>query len=68
MVENPAPGGVRLPPAVSVANVPTIFGVFSAASYASATFSPGELVTMFGSNIGPAIPATMSVVRRLRNN
>jgi uncharacterized protein (TIGR03437 family) len=60
MVENPAPGGSSAPTAVTVANVPTIFGVFSAASYASATVSPGELVTMFGSNIGPAIPATMA--------
>lgn len=63
MVENPAPGGSSAPTGVSVTNVPTIFGVFSAASYASAAFSPGELVTMFGSNIGPAIPATMSVVQ-----
>jgi uncharacterized protein (TIGR03437 family) len=60
MVDNPAPGGSSPPTAVMVANVPTIFGVFSAASYASATISPGELVTMFGSNIGPAIPATMA--------
>jgi uncharacterized protein (TIGR03437 family) len=60
MVRNPAPGGSSAPTAVKVANVPTIFGVFSAASYASATISPGELVTMFGSNIGPAIPATMA--------
>lgn len=63
IVENPAPGGSSAPTGVSVTNVPTIFGVFSAASYASAAFSPGELVTMFGSNIGPAIPATMSVVQ-----
>jgi uncharacterized protein (TIGR03437 family) len=62
MVANPAPGGSSAPTAVTVANIPTIFGVFSAASYASATISPGELVTMFGSNIGPAIPALMSVV------
>lgn len=60
MVDNPAPGGSSAPAAVTVANVPTIFGVFSAASYASATISPGELVTMFGSSIGPAIPATMA--------
>jgi uncharacterized protein (TIGR03437 family) len=59
-VENPAPGGASPPDPVTVANLPTIFGVFSAASYANATVSPGELVTMFGSNIGPAIPANMS--------
>jgi uncharacterized protein (TIGR03437 family) len=61
-VENPAPGGSSATYPVSVGNVPTIFGVFSAASYASATVSPGELVTMFGANLGPAIPATMDVV------
>jgi uncharacterized protein (TIGR03437 family) len=62
IVNNPSPGGPSAPTAVTVANVPTIFGVFSSASYANATVSPGELVTMFGSNIGPPIPATMSVV------
>ncbi len=62
VVENPAPGGSSAPVGVTVANVPTIYGVFNAASYASATFSPGELITMFGSNIGPPIPATMSVM------
>jgi len=62
LVENPSPGGSSAADPVIVANVPTIFGVFSAASYASATISPGELVTMFGSNIGPAIPASMSIV------
>jgi uncharacterized protein (TIGR03437 family) len=62
VVTNPTPGGSSAPTALAVANVPTIFGVFSAASYANATISPGELVTMFGSNIGPPIPATMSIV------
>ncbi len=62
VVENPTPGGASAAQPVTVANVPTIYGVFSAASYASATISPGELVTMFGANIGPAIPATMSIV------
>ena len=61
-VENPSPGGSSPADPVVVANVLTIFGVFSAASYASATISPGELVTLFGSNIGPAIPASMSIV------
>jgi uncharacterized protein (TIGR03437 family) len=62
VVENPSPGGASAAQPVTVANVPTIYGVFSAASYASATVSPGELVTMFGANIGPAIPATLSIV------
>jgi uncharacterized protein (TIGR03437 family) len=61
IVENPAPGGDSTATAVSVASTPTIFGVFSAASYASTAVSPGELVTIFGSNIGPATPATLTV-------
>lgn len=61
-VQNPAPGGSSAADPITVANIPTLYGVFSSASYASGTISPGELVTMFGSNIGPAIPATMSVI------
>lgn len=61
LVQNPAPGGASAPVPVPVENIPTIYGVFSAASYASATVSPGELVTIFGSNIGPAIPGTMQI-------
>jgi uncharacterized protein (TIGR03437 family) len=37
--------------------LPTIMGVTNAASYATGAVSPGELVTLFGTNIGPAIPA-----------
>jgi uncharacterized protein (TIGR03437 family) len=62
VVVNPAPGGSSAPTGVTVENIPTIFGVFNAASYSTATVSPGELVTMFGSNIGPPIPATMSII------
>lgn len=61
IVENPAPGGNSTATAEPVANTPTIAGVFSAASYASASVSPGELVTIFGTNIGPTTPATMSI-------
>ena len=39
---------------VRPAPVPTIKGVTSAASYASNGVAPGELVTIFGSSIGPA--------------
>lgn len=60
-VVNPAPGGASVSNLVAIGNTPTILGVFSAASYASATVSPGELVTLFGSNIGPATAASMSV-------
>lgn len=61
IVENPAPGGNSTATTEPVVNAPTIAGVFSAASYASASISPGELVTIFGTNIGPATAATMSI-------
>ena len=61
VVENPAPGGNSAAVAESVLSAPVIDGVFSSASYASATISPGELVTIFGTNIGPTTPATMSI-------
>lgn len=60
IIENPQPGGNSAPVIEPVANAPVIYGVFSSASYASATVSPGELVTLFGSNIGPATAATLS--------
>ncbi|HEX5228936.1 MAG TPA: IPT/TIG domain-containing protein [Bryobacteraceae bacterium] len=61
IVENPQPGGNSAQFAEPVDNAPVILGVFSAASYASASVSPGELVTIFGTNIGPATAATMSI-------
>lgn len=60
IVENPAPGGNSAAVTEPVANAPVIYGLFNSASYASATISPGELVTIFGSNIGPTTPATMA--------
>lgn len=62
LVVNPPPGGTSAPNGVAVQNIPTIYGVFNAASYATATVSPGELITIFGSNIGPPIPVTMNIV------
>lgn len=59
---NPPPGGASGAWPVSVTSAPAIVGVYSAASYASATVSPGELVTIFGTNIGPSIPASLTVV------
>lgn len=61
VVQNPAPGGSSTATAEPVQAAPTIAGIFSAASYASATVSPGELVTIFGANIGPSTAATMSI-------
>jgi len=61
IVENPAPGGNSAVTAEPVVSAPVIFGLYNAASYATATVSPGELVTIFGSNIGPATPAPMTI-------
>jgi uncharacterized protein (TIGR03437 family) len=66
IASNPAPGGDSTPSAgssITVANPTAIFtnGVVSAASYASDAVSPGELVTIFGTNIGPATPAPMNI-------
>jgi uncharacterized protein (TIGR03437 family) len=40
---------------------PYIEGVTNAASYAAGGVSPGEMVTIFGTNIGPATPAYATV-------
>ncbi len=61
IVSNPAPGGDSAPVPVPVGNVPSIQAVGNVASYGAAAVSPGELVTIFGSNIGPATPASMTV-------
>jgi uncharacterized protein (TIGR03437 family) len=44
-------------PAAAAAPLPTIKGVTNAASYATGAVSPGELVTIFGTAIGPATAA-----------
>ena len=70
MVTNPAPGGDSATSVdVAVANAATIAAVVNAASYATGTVtapdigtvSPGELVTIFGANLGPTTPAPMSI-------
>ncbi len=66
IASNPAPGGdsaVTAKCAIAVASPIAIFnnGVVSAASYASDAVSPGDLITIFGTNIGPAIPAPMTI-------
>ena len=60
-VENPAPGGSSNSKAITVASTPTIAGVVGYASWAAGPISPGELVAIFGNNIGPAAPAPMSI-------
>ena len=61
MASNPAPGGDSAPTAVAVGNTPAIFGVVNAASYDNTAVSPGQLATIFGTNIGPATPAGMTI-------
>lgn len=43
-------------------DVPGISSVVDSASYAGGVVAPGELVTVFGSSIGPAAPTSASVV------
>lgn len=61
LVSNPAPGGSSTAAQLPVASLPAITAVTNVASYASASVSPGELVTIFGTNIGPATPSPMTV-------
>ena len=66
IASNPAPGldsTVTAKCAIAVASPIAIYtnGVVSAASYASDAVSPGELITIFGTNIGPAMPAPMTI-------
>jgi uncharacterized protein (TIGR03437 family) len=46
-----------LTPAAAIPQTPTIVRVVNAASYIGGTVSPGELVTIFGTGIGPATAA-----------
>lgn len=61
IASNPAPGGDSLPSPIVVGNLPTIGLVGSSASYASISISPGELVTIFGTNLGPTVPVGMNI-------
>jgi uncharacterized protein (TIGR03437 family) len=63
LVTNPAPGGASagtLP--FNVTNSPVIAAAVNAASYSAAAISPGVLMTMFGTSLGPITPAFMSDV------
>jgi len=59
---NPAPGGGSIAAVFTVSATPVVQAIVSAASYASGGVSPGEFVTLFGTEIGPATPAGMSVI------
>lgn len=56
---NPAPGGDSAT-TVDFTFTPTVDAAVSAASYAAAG-APGALITLFGENIGPVTPATLTV-------
>jgi uncharacterized protein (TIGR03437 family) len=61
-VSNPAPGGnsVGTIP-VTVGNAASVLGIVNAASFVAGPVSPGEIVTVFGNNIGPGNPAPMTI-------
>jgi uncharacterized protein (TIGR03437 family) len=59
---NPAPGGSSVAAVFTVSATPVVQAIVSAASYAAGAVSPGELVTLFGTGIGPATPSGMSVI------
>ena len=60
-VTNPAPGGAATPVAISVGNVSVISAVTNAASFAQGSLSPGEIIAVFGQNIGPTPAATLAI-------
>ena len=56
---NPAPGGSASATEL-VSNAPIIGSVSNAASYDSTAIAPGELIAIFGVNMGPMPPLTMT--------
>lgn len=57
---NPAPAGASSAATFTVSGTPVVQAVVNVASYQGGTVSPGELVSLFGENIGPATPAIMA--------
>ena len=60
IVSNPAPGGDSTASPVTVTNAPAILGILNSASYGN-ILSPGQLASIFGTNIGPTTPASMTI-------
>lgn len=60
LVANPAPGGNSTAASFTVSGNPVVDAVVNVASYQSGVVSPGELITLFGQNIGPAVASTMA--------
>jgi uncharacterized protein (TIGR03437 family) len=65
VVTNPSPGGgasnTALFNVTPAASIPTITAVVNAASLQSGPISPGEIVTITGANIGPSVPAYLTL-------
>lgn len=57
---NPAPAAASQPFQISVGSGPAIGSVLNAASFASGGISPGEMITIFGANLGPSTPVGMT--------
>ena len=60
-VTNPAPGGAAVPAIVTVGNASVITAITNAASYVPGAISPGEIIAIFGENIGPPAAALLSI-------
>lgn len=60
--QNPAPGGNSVAAVFTVSATPVVQAILSSASYAAGGVSPGEFVVLFGTGIGPATPAGMSII------
>ncbi len=48
----------------AAATGPTVGGVANSASYSTAAYSPGEIVTIFGTNMGPSAAVTAQIDSR----
>lgn len=60
IVSNPAPGGDSAALALTVGAASVIQNVVNAASLQQGDISPGELITMFGADIGPNTPGILA--------
>ncbi len=60
-VANPSPGGAAAPIAVIIGNASVISGIANGASFVAGQISRGEIVAIFGQNLGPSIPVQLTV-------
>jgi uncharacterized protein (TIGR03437 family) len=68
LVTNPAPGGNSAGTVpVVVGNAASILGIVNAGSFTAGSVSPGDIVTIFGNNIGPSNPASMTITNGFIN-